>query len=833
MIFSLYGPGRSNGFFLTLSILMLTVFSACQPDIEEVITKSDVDYLDSLLTENRGIVIKSGKREARTDSFSPWLITHEHIDLNANHDTLIYQADVSISMEGTGFRQDEILLDAGHGTISDLEVRAKDGVENLLLTIDSATAGSKMIVQLNRFVPRGEHIILNYRYQLSLHSELMESTRLLPFSKQNMSNLFWVDRKEWLPLIPDISNAADKRRYRVVSSEWNIKVPAGFKAVTSGKLLKESHGENGSSYYYVNTSNRNDYQPTFLSVIPDESANIDRNAGEVILHGVSEDDARTQFFADQLKKHSDSAQLPQNWFFWDYPFHVTSGNQAFVPSLALIDSTVYPEISNQALIEQVKVEIELNLPHSVDYPSTLFAQWFERAAHVEGLPDSEKQIEISRSKNRLRNELRYYMRPVFEPENDSLSFYFDAHQTEKGFLVVWYLKNTFGDEVWDAFGRELQNQDYLSEAVVKQLLSEYSGDSIDDFWQKWFYEPGFPKIYSELLMIGEEAHLRLRNIRSNSEEEPFSLDIPAVIEFDDRESTDTLFHFSTLDTLFVVKGNIQDIIIDPGHIVPALFHHRRDTTIINHRLRDQNPSLVLPLLSDNPIPANDNQRKLLQAMLLDDNSQPYREYLLADFLAYGVVDETIYQASEAWNARSKVRLLQFARTDSSSSASVFVQRAQDDPQLIVRMEAMITAVIRGMTDASQELEKLIGHRSYRDIQHKTTVYLSAFLERREQFEVLREIWMHEYTTDETRLLILNWLERENNVSQFQQTLVDRFWESKHFELKSRILRLIARAGEDDFCLALKQDLVKIAPAYWISLIEKAQADPDRQNDQSR
>jgi hypothetical protein len=833
MFFYFIGSGRTNGYFLAISIFFIAIFSACQPDIEEVITQRDVDYLDSLLAEKRGVIISPAENSYGEDAFFPWLKEHEQAEFSFHQDTTFYTINVTLTLRGTGFRQDNIVLNPGYGLITDIKVTSNTDDESLVLEIDTVAARNEISVNLNRFVQRNEQIRLHYNYMLPLSAELLSETGILPFSKTNSDNYFWIDRPEWIPLLPPVVNAVSEKNESIVSKEWQIHVQNGFKAESAGHLMKETHTDSISSYYFIEGENSGQRKRSFLAIIPDLDISADAGLSDIVVHGVREEDPRTSFFLHQLEKHNQFRQLPGNWYFWDYPFHISFDEQVFAPSLSLIDSTVYPDISNEKLFGILAAGKVLNLPPAKDYPSLLFTDWLNRITYFETTSEDEKYIEVIRFKQKLRSEMDLYMRSVFEPQNDSLSFYFDAHQVEKGFLALNYLKAQFETDVWEAFIAQVRQQEFLSEENLKRLLSEYSGEMVTTFWQDWFYSPGFPLIYTELFTFENEVNLKMRQIRSHSTLPVFDLKIPVRIEGTDGEKRDTVFHFHTQDTLFVFQDSIRDVLIDPEFITPANFHHKRDTSIINHRLQGGNSSALIPLLNANSIPGNDRQRIHFQEILFDEKSVNFRPLLLNSFLSYGVVEGEIYEKALGWDGRSKAQLLQFARTDSSGAASRFTTAMMNDGQLFVRMEAIITAVIRGMADPVVEISTLSGAESYRDLKNKTAVYVSAFLEPNQQKNILMTLWNSQSTTDETRMLILNWLEKERNLELFEPDLTYRFWESKHLGLKKRILKLIAQKGEKDYRLAIKKDLLKIAPHYWVTLFQEAERGAEVQNDQSR
>ncbi|MDT8322874.1 MAG: M1 family aminopeptidase, partial [Bacteroidota bacterium] len=133
--------------------------------------------------------------------------------------------------------------------------------------------------------------------------------------------------------------------------------------------------------------------------------------------------------------------------------------------------------------------------------------------------NSEWQGQLDRL---MKNYVRTYIQgiaanegvqPLYDYRGHGAAYNYSSVIYIKGALVLNMLRHYMGDSLYNEGIREYFRRyryQNVSSTMFRDVMAEYAGDDLEQFFRQWVYEPGWPILQVEQLSGGGEEALRLR-----------------------------------------------------------------------------------------------------------------------------------------------------------------------------------------------------------------------------------------------------------------------------------------------------------------------------------
>jgi len=376
------------------------------------------------------------------------------------------------------------------------------------------------------------------------------------------------EAKHWFPCVdhPQVK----------FSSEITVMVPAGFTAISNGKLLKVEKGRKWKYFWRENNPH-----PAYLaSVVVGKYVEI--NEG-IIYHYVP-----AQYAHDAKRTFDRTAEMVE--FFEDYlgtkyPFEKYSQ--------VCVQDFVYGGMENSScttLTQETLHDKKAHVDFSSDYlvSHELAHQWFgdlvtcrdwqhlwlneSFATYCEGLyweasrgADEFVYYVMQTAEDYFEEASSRYTRPIVTKVYKHPDELFDKHTYEKGSCVLHMLRNVVGDR---HFRRALKT--YLQRFAngnaetedLRKVFELETGTSLQQFFDQWLYRAGHPDLKVEFATEGKVARIKVEQAQ---EGEPFLFRLEVRFGFAKGDKVVT-FDVSEKESVFQVPVDkeVEWFSVDPG-----------------------------------------------------------------------------------------------------------------------------------------------------------------------------------------------------------------------------------------------------------------------------
>jgi len=162
---------------------------------------------------------------------------------------------------------------------------------------------------------------------------------------------------------------------------------------------------------------------------------------------------------------------------------------------------------------------------------------------------------------------------------------FDAHSYEKGAMILHFLRNYLGDDIFfTALKRYLKTHQFKSVETheLRLAFEEASGKDLNWFFDQWFFSHGHPIIDWHYEINNNEVLIYVEQSTSRTDVPLFNMPIDIKVQCIDTTYIDRLWMY-TSDTVFNLKksSEISFINLDPFRTIPGILNKPVNHQVIN------------------------------------------------------------------------------------------------------------------------------------------------------------------------------------------------------------------------------------------------------------
>lgn len=338
------------------------------------------------------------------------------------------------------------------------------------------------------------------------------------------------------------------------SSEISVRVPAGFTAISNGKLLRVEEEENnhgkGKGHIYYHWSEPNPHPAYLTSVVIGKYAERKEDSNELLYYYVPED--RKQDAINSFDHTPEMIRFFENYLDTKYPYAKYSQ--------VAVQDFVYGGMENsscttltQDTLHDKRAHLDFTSDHLVSHE--LAHQWFgdfitcRDWQHIwlnEGFATYCEALYWQASRG--NDEFQYYMmqiaddyfeeargryiRPIVTKVYKHPDDLFDRHTYEKGSCVLHMLRHYVGDKY---FRRSLKAylQHFANNTAetddLRKVFEHETGKSLQQFFDQWLFREGHPDLKVEFFPESNGvAKIKVEQVLQ-TDEAPFEFSIEVKI----------------------------------------------------------------------------------------------------------------------------------------------------------------------------------------------------------------------------------------------------------------------------------------------------------------
>ena len=189
---------------------------------------------------------------------------------------------------------------------------------------------------------------------------------------------------------------------------------------------------------------------------------------------------------------------------------------------------------------------------------------------------------------------------------------------DKGALILHLLRFQLGEEIfWDGVRRYTRQQFGKSVTTddLQRAFEDASGQSLSDFFNRWVYQAGVPRLVARHRLEGRELVVEIE--QQQAELWMFPLNI-AVETASGRQNRRVMMKGKLEEIRFPLNDRLLSVRVDDGGYLPFRIEHQRPTAMLLHQL-----------VSEPDVAGRVNALDELQAILNGSPTQEVRASIIA------------------------------------------------------------------------------------------------------------------------------------------------------------------------------------------------------------
>ena len=460
---------------------------------------------------------------------------------------------------------------------------------------------SKLELRLPRRLKAGEETEVEVRYRIERPKT---GLRFVPsYPERSPAKQVWSqgqpeDSKFWFP--------CHDSPHQKCTSEIRATVPAGFVAISNGRLAQTRTERGWSSYHWRMTKPHSIYLITLAAarfgVVKQRWRSVpvefycEKGREADAARGLAKTVKAMEFFSSKLGV--------------DYPYEKYA--QVMVGEFpGGMENTTATTMTEACLIDKeaaIDNDVDLLMAHELAHQwfgdlvtcrdwshawlNEGFATYFECLFHLHDVGQDELDYELYRNQQDYYQEERdRYRRPIVSRQFKNPWVLFDRHLYQKGGAVLHMLRRELGDaEFWGSIGHYLKKHAWQSVETddLIRSIEDTTGRNLRPFFDQWVFRSGFPSLKARVQWKQREKKLELHLLQT----QPISDASPAFklaleIRVDGRDWTR---HFTKHVEgkehrwEFDLPGEPLNIELDPEHWLLAKIELHKPVAMWEHQL---------------------------------------------------------------------------------------------------------------------------------------------------------------------------------------------------------------------------------------------------------